>query len=64
MHLLLHPRLCQAQQLTDMPLRNLEEPSTDQTVDQTEEEDVHMHLEQVHANRAGRNGSPHNAEDT
>ena len=51
MHLL-HPRLLQALQLVDMPLRHLEEPSTDQTVDQSEEEDVHMHLEQVQANHA------------
>jgi len=37
MHLLFHPRLLQAQQLVDMPLRNPKEPSTDQTVDHSEE---------------------------
>jgi len=52
MHLLLHPRLLRAQQLVDMPLENPEEPSIDQTVDQSVGEDIHMHLELVHANRA------------
>jgi len=52
MHLLLNPCLLQAQQLVDMPLRNPEEPSTDPMVDQSEEENVHMDLEEVQADRA------------